>query len=64
MSSEGIPEAANVVLTFEDPTGKRWLAGALLGPLVVEGDDSQTMDVAQMPDVALTLVSFKVVRRD
>lgn len=62
-SDEEIPEAVNVVLTFIDPAGKRWLAGAMLGPLVAEGGNGESIEVGEMPDVALTLVSFTVVRR-
>lgn len=59
-----LPDEVNVVLTFAEPDGKRWLAAAILGPLVVEGDDTQVMPVADMPDRALRLASFTVVRRD
>lgn len=55
------PEAVNAVLTFQEPDGTRWLAGALLGPLVREGD-SRALPVSQMPDRVLVLVSFHVVR--
>lgn len=56
------PDDTNVVLTFADADGNRWLAGAVLGPLVAETDISRNLQVADLVDKALTLVSFKVVR--
>lgn len=57
----GVPDEVNAVLTFEDETGGRWLAGALLGPLVREDDMAETMSVEATKDRAFVLVSFKVV---
>lgn len=66
IAEQGVPDAGNinVVLTFTDPDGRHWLAGALLGPLVPDGHVADPLGVDGMPDVALSLVSFKVVRRD
>lgn len=56
------PEEINAVLTFVDPNGRRWLTGALLGPLVAEDDTTATMSVMDTLDTAPMLVSFKIVR--
>ena len=65
MSSHHLPtDEVNAVLTFVDAVdGRRWLAGAILGPLMLEGDTDVQMDVAETIDRALTLTSFKVIDR-
>jgi hypothetical protein len=58
--SETTPEIVNVVLTFREPDGRQWIAGALLGPLQALGG-AETLPVGEMPDRALMLVDFKIV---
>ena len=55
------PDPINVVLPFRDSDGKKWLAGALMGPVCAEGDMETRIQVPEMIDRALSLVSFKVV---
>jgi hypothetical protein len=59
---EGQSGEINIVLTFADSSGKRWLAGALMGPLVPEGGGGEELvDVERMKDRAFTLLRFTVV---
>jgi hypothetical protein len=55
----------NLVCTFEDETGKRYIAAGYLGNLVPEdaihGDER--ISVESTKDRAMTLVGFKVVTR-
>jgi len=53
-------EMCGAVLTFEDEDRGRWLAGALLSPLVREGG-SDEIRAADLKDRAFVLVSFRIV---
>jgi hypothetical protein len=56
------PEVINVVLTFVEPDGRRWLAGALMSQLTSEAGPTEMISVSQLPERALSLVSFAVVK--
>lgn len=63
--TDDVPDLINVVLTFESPDGKRWLAGALLGPLEpLLGDGGQPIRVSEIIDLPLVVTRFTVVRDD
>jgi hypothetical protein len=51
----------NVVLTFEDETGREWLAAAVVAPL--RNADGERCAVAEMVDRAFTLKGFTVATR-
>ncbi len=54
-------EGMNVVLTFEDETGRQWLAAAVVAPL--RNADGDQCPVAEMVDRAFTLKGFTVATR-
>lgn len=54
---------ANVILSFVDENGARWIAAAFLGELQVDGEHTKRMPVDEMIDHVMVLVDFKVVRR-
>lgn len=58
------PDLVNVILTFVDPAGKKWLAGGLLGPLEAEGDPATRILVSDLIDKPLAVTRFTVVRHD
>ncbi len=55
-------EAVNVVLTFADRDGNKWLAGAVMTPLQISGGVERCA-VEEMPDRLFVLKGFKVVQR-
>ncbi len=54
-------EGMNVVLTFEDETGREWLAAAVVAPL--RNAEGERCTVAEMADRAFTLKGFTVATR-
>lgn len=62
---EAEPPLVNAVMTFtESGSGRRWLAGAWIGPLCDEGDIDNRLDLRATLDRVFVLTSFKVVRDD
>ena len=57
------PSEVNAILTFADGDGRRWMAGAHLGPLVSEADNDDHVPVSTMIDRPWTLVDFRIVRQ-
>lgn len=53
-------ETANVVLTFEDREGRKWVAGAVMLPPQM-ADSETECPLTEMPVRALVLKGFTVV---
>lgn len=58
-------DEVNLILVLRDETGREWLAGAVMMPLVrfEDGRPAEELSVESLKDRAFTVHEFKVVDR-